>query len=148
MRSTAALSVVAVAAIAATAPGAAAQTPLAVPDVVAVLQFSTPGASTTFKRFELRGVPEGATVVVRCLTKSGKRCGGKLRKTFKKEDASGTVAVKRFVDRKIKAGRRLEAEISHPSYFTKFKTLTVRRDRRPTITTECAKPGSEKRTDC
>jgi len=148
VRTAVALPLIAVAAIAASAPGATAQTPLATPKITAVVQFVTPGASTTFTRFELRGVPEGATVVVRCLTKSGERCGGKLRRAFKKEDASGTVAVKRFLDRKIKAGRRLEAEISHPSYFTKFKTLSVRRDRRPTITTECAEPGSEERTDC
>src|SRR5215208_1579327 len=96
----------AVAALAATAPGATAQTPPA-PSVVLAYQFTIPGATTKFRKLELKSVPAGSTVVVRCLTASGDRCRGKLRKVFTRADAGGTVRVKRFEGKRMKPGMKL-----------------------------------------
>jgi hypothetical protein len=116
--------------------------------VLVTYQFvSKPKHTTKLTRFQLREVPAGSTVVVRCLTKSDDPCRGKLAKEFTKENASGILRVRRF-ERRIKAGNRLEAQIANPGYLTQYKTLTFRKNKLPMVTTECSQPGSTDRTGC
>ena len=134
--------------------GAAAQTPPTPPPplplvpTIVVFSWERDAPPVTFTSFALKNVGEGSTVVVRCLTASGDRCKGKLRKAFRAEDASGTVEVRRFVGKRIRPGRRLEARISHPGRKTLYKTVAIRRSGPPAISTECRAPGEAERGPC
>jgi hypothetical protein len=133
----------------ATGAAAAASAQLPAPQVVLQYKAGGPGERTKFNSLELRNVPAGSTVVARCLTREGARCKGKrLGKVVRREGAEGTVRIRRFENRPIRAGHRLEFEISNPGYLTQYKVVRVRRGAAPTITTECAQPGSEERTGC
>jgi hypothetical protein len=135
--------------LAAAAAAAAAPAQLPAPQSVLQFKFTTPGERTKFLSLELRNVPAGSTVVARCLTREGRRCKGKrLGKVVRREGAEGTVRIRRFENRPIRAGHRLEFEISNPGYLTQYKVMRVRRGAAPTITTECSQPGSEERTGC
>jgi hypothetical protein len=138
----------AIAATAALAGAAAAQVAPPTPPVTIAYSYERDEPPVTFKSIRLKSVPEGSTVVVRCLTAGGDRCKAPLRRAFRAEDVSGTVEIDRFTGRRVRPGRRLVARISSPGNKTVFKTIRVRRDGPPTITTECSEPGSSERGPC
>ena len=53
-----------------------------------------PKRTTRFEDFKIHSVPKGSKVVGKCLTSKGKRCGGKLRKSFTKKKARGDFKLK------------------------------------------------------
>ena len=137
--------------LAVAAAGAAAQTPPVLPPLIAptvAFSWERDAPPITFTSFRLKNLGDDSTVVVRCLTASGDRCKGALRKAFRAEGVSGTVEVKRFVGRRIRPGRRLEARITKSGWKTVYKTVTVRRSGPPTILTECSEAGSGERGPC
>jgi hypothetical protein len=140
--------VVTIAATGALAGAAAAQVAPPTPPVTITYSYERDAPPVTFTSIRLKSVPDGSTVVVRCLTASGERCKRPLRRAFRAEDVSGTVEVDRFTGRRIRPGRRLVARISSPGNRTVFKTIRVRRSGAPTITTECSDPGSTERGPC
>ena len=107
-----------------------------------------PTKVSIFELLQLKNVARGSKVVVRCLTKSNKRCGGKLRKQFTKKRARGTIRLKRFERKKFRAGMKLDATITNPAFKTQFKTLVMRRKKSPNIVTRCATPPSKRRVGC
>jgi hypothetical protein len=64
------------------------------------------------------------------------------------EGVAGTVEVKRFVGRRIRPGRRLEARITRSGFKTVYKTVTIKRSGPPVIVTECSETGSGERGPC
>jgi hypothetical protein len=112
--------------------GAAAAPAVAKPRLEYSFHFT--GARTVFDRFELRGLADGSSVTVTCLTKSGDRCPGALHRRYVNSDAAGTLRIRRFEDHALGAGRRLEASIvSGPLLID--KTVRIMRDKPPTLTT-------------
>jgi len=120
---------------------------LPAPQVLLQFKFKLPKASTKLGELKVKGIPEGSKLVVRCLTADDEACAGKLGKTYTRENASGTVRVKRF-ERKIPAGNRLEATVTNANYKTIHKTLKIRANKNPTLTTTCSEPGSDERGAC
>ena len=106
-----------------------------------------PKETTRFTEIVVRNVPRGSTLVAKCLTASGRRCGGESRKAFTKRGARGTVRVGRF-ERRYRAGTKVEVTITNPAFITQIKTLSVRRNRAPGVSTRCRPPGSSKRIRC
>jgi hypothetical protein len=136
------------AALAPTSAVALAQEPLEAPTVRVAFSYSSDAPRIVFERFTIQGIPDGATVDVRCLTASGKRCRGALRRAFRRSGVSGTIEVRRFTNRRIRPGRKLVATIASPGYLTVYKTVTVTRRGAIPIVTECSQPGSTERGPC
>jgi hypothetical protein len=90
--------------------------------------------TTRLSGFRLKSIPGGSTVVARCLT-----CRGKLGKALTTKPARTDIAIKAF-DRSFAAGARLEVVITNPAYITQTKTLRVRKNRPPVVTTTCGSP--------
>jgi len=107
-----------------------------------------PTRVSLFKQVVLENIARGSKVVVRCLTKSGKRCTGRLRKGFTKRNARGTLRLKPFERKRYPVGFRVDATITNPAFKTQFKTLVMRRNAKPNILTRCATPPSKKRQAC
>ncbi len=108
-----------------------------------------PTRVTRFQRLLLKNVAKGSKVSVKCLTKKGKRCKGKLKKGFtKKKTTKGTIRMKVFEKKKYPAGSKIEATITNPAFKTQFKTIKMRKNADPSIATRCATPPSKKRKAC
>ncbi len=137
------------AALAATTAVALAQEPPKAPTVRVAFVYDGNAPRVMFERFVVQGIPDGATVDVRCLTAAGKRCKPPLRRAFRKQDVSGgTVVVTRFMNRRIRPGRKLVATVTAPGYLTIYKTVTITRKGAIPIETECSQPGSGERGPC
>jgi hypothetical protein len=116
---------------------------------VAYKLFEDPKKTTRFFRLRVKHIPPGSTVVGTCLTKSGKRCKGKLAKRFTQNNARGQFRVKPFeMKRRYPAGSRLEFVISNPAFVTQIKIVTMNRNRDPSIGTRCQDPGATRRRAC
>ena len=136
------------AALAVPAAVSLAQEPLQTPPVRVAFTYSSDAPRVIFERFTLHAVPDGATVDVRCLTASGSRCKGALRRAFRRTGVSGTIEVKRFTNRRIRPGRRLVATVESPGNVTVYKTVRITRRGAIPIVTECSQPGSTERGPC
>jgi hypothetical protein len=138
----------AVAALGAASAAAPAQEPLPTPPVRVAFSYDGDAPRVIFERFVLQGVPDGATVDVRCLTADGERCKPPLRAAFRRTGVSGTVEVRRFTNRRIRPGRRLVATVASPGNMTVYKTVRITRRGAIPIVTECSQPGSGERGPC
>ena len=98
------------------------------------------GRRRRFTRLVVKDVPRGSTVTATCRTKQGRRCRG--IKTFRKRNARGTVNLKRFLRKKLRAGTVIEVRVAQRGAIGAVKRLTVRRRKNPTITTRCLPPGA------
>ena len=112
---------IAVAAIAASAPGAPPDPPLAHPEGHRGRPVRHARREHTFSALRAPRRAEGASVVVRCLTRAASAAGGKLRKRSRRRTPPGP-GVSASSTARSRPAARLEAEISHPSYFAKLKT--------------------------
>ena len=115
---------------------------------VAYRLMENPRRNSRFSRLTIKNVPGGSTVVGRCLTKKGKRCKGRLGKSYTKRNARGSFRLKSFEKKRYPAGTRLEFVVSNPAYFTQIKILTMKRNDDPSIGTRCQDPGSTQRRIC
>lgn len=107
-----------------------------------------PKKTTRFVRLMIKSVPRGSKVVVRCVTKKGKRCKGALGKRFTKRDARGSFRLKSFEKKRFPAGSRLEFIVTNPAYFTQIKIITINRNRDPAIGTRCQDSATAPRRAC
>jgi len=108
--------------------------------------FPSVGKTIRFTRLVVKNVPRGSTVTATCKTKQGKRCRG--IKKFTKRNARGTVKLKRFQRKTLRAGTVIEVRVTKPGMIGAVKRLTVRRGKNPTITTRCLPPGAKKPVRC
>jgi Concanavalin A-like lectin/glucanases superfamily len=99
------------------------------------------GRSTRFTRLEVKGVPRGSTVRVTC----AKGCS---RKSYVKRNARGTVSIRRFARKPLRAGTRIRVVVTHRGMIGAVKTLTVRAGRDPSVTTRCLPPGAKRGSAC
>lgn len=81
-----------------------------------------------------------------CRTKQGRRCRGITK--FTKRNARGTVSLKRFLRKTLRAGTVIEVRVTKPGTTGAVKRLTVRRGKNPTIATRCLPPGASKPAKC
>ena len=108
--------------------------------------FPSVGATIRFSRLVVKGVPRGSKVTATCRTKQGRRCRG--IRTFTKRNARGTVSLKRFLRKRLRAGTVIEVRVTKPNTIGAVKRLTVRRNKNPTITTRCLPPGAKRPVRC
>jgi hypothetical protein len=78
------------------------------PRITASVSFGFAGSRgrLRFRSLSVKGVPKGATVSARC---TGKRCP---ERSFTKRNAKGTVVLKPFLRRPIRAGTRLTVSVT------------------------------------
>ena len=108
--------------------------------------FPSVGSTIRFTRLVVKNVPRGSKVTATCRTKQGRRCRG--IRTFTKRNARGTVSLKRFLRKRLRAGTVIEVRVTKPNTIGAVKRLTVRRNRNPTITTRCLPPGAKRPARC
>ena len=122
--------------------------PIALKRILVTLSSNFPSVGRTirFTRLVVKDVPKGSTVTATCKTKQGRRCRG--IKKFTKRNARGTVKLKGFLRKKLRAGTVIEVRVTKPGMIGAVKRLTVRRGKNPTITTRCLPPGAKKPARC
>jgi hypothetical protein len=114
--------------------------------VVVAFGFKASRHATTFTRLQVQNIPFGATVRVTC---RGHGCPKAFRgRGFTRRHAFGTVDLKRFVRRPLRAGATITASVSKPGAIDAVKTLRVRSAKAPTVATRCRPPGAKKPVSC
>jgi hypothetical protein len=98
--------------------------------------------STKFTALTVKGVPTGSTVSVKCV---GRHCPAK---SFKKKNAKGSVSLKPYLKKPLKAGLKLTVTVSKPGFVSMIKTITIRPSKAPKIVTTCLAPGAKKAKSC
>jgi hypothetical protein len=102
--------------------------------------------STTFSRLQVKSVPRGATVTVKC---TGKGCPKGLTKSgFVKKNASGTVSLAAFIKKAIPTTSTITVTVSKPGFTSAVKTLKIRKSKSPEVTTRCLPAGAKKPVSC
>ena len=107
--------------------------------------FPSAAASTKFTLLQVKGVPSGSTVVATC---KGKGCptkkvkGKKQNVVFTKKNASGTVNLTPFRNKALRAGAVITVTVTKPGSFGMVKKLTVKKNKKPVLTTSCLQPNS------
>ena len=107
--------------------------------------FPSAAASTKFTVLQVKGVPSGSTVVATC---KGKGCptkkvkGKKQNVVFTKKNASGTVNLTPFRNKALRAGAVLTVTVTKPGSFGMVKKLTVKKNKKPVLSTTCLQPNS------
>jgi hypothetical protein len=115
--------------------------------------FGFPSAtkSTAFNLLQIKGVPPGSTVEAVC---KGTGCptqkvkGKRKNVVFTKKNASGTVSLKPFLKKSLRAGTVITVKVTKPGFFGMVKKLTVKANKRPTISTSCLQPNSKTSAAC
>jgi len=100
-----------------------------------------PKGFTAFTLFQVKNVPSGSTVAVRCA-----KCSKKARKVTKK-NAKGTVTIKQLKG-KVKKGAKIIVTVTKPGTVGVVKTLSIRSAKAPVLVTTCLQPGATKATSC
>lgn len=101
---------------------------------------------TTLARLQVKGVPRGSTVEVKCKGRScpSKRVKGKRRPvTFTKRNARGTISLKPWVRKRLRPNTRLTVTVTKPGAFGMVKQFTIRSSKRPHVRTTCLQPNSK-----
>jgi len=127
--------------------------PIVQPDperIIVIVGFAFSKSTKKFTRFtalQVKALPVRSTLKVTCKAPKGKKCPG--GKTFTKNNAFGTVNLKKWVKKKLRAGTKLTARVTKAGNFIgAVKILTVRKRKAPSITTRCLPPGSTKAVGC
>ena len=68
--------------------------------------------------------------------------------TFTKRNASGTVNLTAFRNKSLRAGTVLTVTVTKPGSFGMVKKVTMRKNKRPAITTTCLQPNSKASAPC
>jgi hypothetical protein len=115
--------------------------------LVTLAFFSSASKKTTkFTSLSVKNVPLGATVTVTC---KGKGCpSGLKRKGFTKKNAFGTVSLKKFIKKPLKAKDVITVVVSKPGAIAAVKVLTIRSAKKPLIATKCLPPGAKSPVAC
>ena len=85
--------------------------------------------TTKFSRLQVKDVPKGATVTVKC---SGKGCPkGLTGKGFVKTNASATVSLSAFIKKPIPRTASITVTVSKAGFISAVKTLKLRKGKSP-----------------
>jgi hypothetical protein len=103
---------------------------------------------TRFSRLRVLGVPENATIEVRCKGGKKKNCFTKKRTFAVRNGAESKNIVKPVKKRKIKKGARLEVRILADDSIGKVQRYKIRKRKIPKTKTLCLVPGQRKPTSC
>jgi Thrombospondin type 3 repeat len=103
---------------------------------------SNRGRNTVFSSLQVRNIPGGATVVVRC---RGKSCP--VRR-FVKRRAVGTLSLRQFVGKRLRPGTVLDIRVTKSGFVGLVKDITIRAGRTPNVRTLCLPPGSSRASRC
>jgi hypothetical protein len=126
-------------------PVVVAQTPPGRVNVTLSFLFPSAASSTRFTVLQVKGVPSGSTVVATC---KGKGCptkkvkGKKQNVVFTKKNASGTINLTPFRNKALRAGAVLTVTVTKPGSFGMVKKLTVKKNKKPVLSTTCLQPNS------
>jgi Putative metal-binding motif len=114
--------------------------------VVLAFGFKAVKHATTFTKLQVKNIPFGATVEVRC---QGHGCPKGLKGSgFTKHHAFGTVNLKRFVTKPLRPGLAITVLVAKPGAIDAVKTLKVRAAKAPSISTRCRPAGAKKPVSC
>jgi hypothetical protein len=101
---------------------------------------------TVFTVLQVKGIPAGSTLKVTCKAPKKKKCP---TKRFTKQNAGGTVSLKKFLKKKLAAGTVLTTTVTKPGNFVGFvKIMTVKKKSRPSFVDRCIAPGATKAGGC
>jgi hypothetical protein len=120
-------------------------------NVTLAFGFPSAASSTKFTLLQVKNVPAGATVRATC---KGAGCptkkvkGKKRNVVFTKKNASATVNLKPFLRKSLRAGTVLTVTVTKPGFFGMVKKLTVKKNKRPTLSTSCLQPDSKAKAAC
>jgi hypothetical protein len=120
-------------------------------NVTLAFGFPSAAASTRFTLLQVKNVPRGATVKATCKGRGcpTKRVKGKRKNVvFTKKNASGNVKLKPFLRRSLRAGAVITVTVTKPGAFGMVKKLTVKRNKRPALSTTCLQPNSKAKAPC
>ncbi|HEY6891055.1 MAG TPA: hypothetical protein VI300_24845 [Solirubrobacter sp.] len=115
--------------------------------VTIAFDFPSAAKSTTFTRLQVKGIPSGATVDVSC---QGKFCPKQKGKAVRlsKSGAPRVLSLRPWLKKPLRAGTVLTVTVTKPGSFGMVKTLTVKKNKRPTISTSCLRPDSKTKAAC
>jgi Putative metal-binding motif len=103
---------------------------------------------TTFSKFQIRGLPNRATVRVACKV-GRKKCPAKARKSLSKRNASGNLNLKsRYVGIRLKPKTTITVTVTAPEFQRFIKTIKVRAGKIPLITDRCVPQGARRPQRC
>ena len=104
-------------------------------------------SATKFTALQVKGFPRGSLVKATCKAPKRKKCPG--GKTFTKKNASGTVSLKKWAKKSLRAGTKITATVTKAGNFSGMvKILTVKKRKAPSIATRCLPPGARKAVGC
>jgi hypothetical protein len=126
-------------------PVVVAATPPGRVNVTLAFLYPSAARTTKFTLLQVKGVPSGSTVTATC--KGGgcptKKIKGKKKNVvFTKTKASGTVNLTAFRGRALRPGAVLTVTVTKPGSFGMVKKLTVKKNKKPTLSTTCLQPNS------
>jgi hypothetical protein len=116
--------------------------------IIVVLAFDAPvinARATVFDQLLVKEVPADSTVVATCKPPRGKKCPAKR---LTKVGARNQVKLSKWVKRKLAPGTKLTVNVTKPGTIGAVKVLTVRKAKRPSITTKCLPPGAKAPARC
>lgn len=105
-------------------------------------RFSNRGRSTVFSSLQVRRITGGATVVVQC---AGKGCP--VRR-FIKRRAAGTLSLRPFVRKRLRAGTVLRVRVTRAGFVGLALDVAIRARRPPRVTKRCLPPGGGRPQRC
>jgi Putative metal-binding motif len=103
------------------------------------------GTTTRVILLEVKGVPAGATVKVRCKTKA-KGCPFRSKRVAVKRGKAKLTSL--FKHRKLKPGARIDVSITAPAAIGKLVRFTMRRNKIPKAQALCIRPGAKPAARC
>jgi hypothetical protein len=99
--------------------------------------------ASTFERLQLTAVPAGSTVAATCRIAKKRSCG-----TFERTSAPATLRIKGLERKALPPGARIEIRVTKPAAIGAHFLLTVRKGKRPSLTTRCIAPGAYAPSAC
>jgi hypothetical protein len=105
------------------------------------------GSATIVKKLQVKPAPAGSTIVVTCKGK-GKGCAFKKKTLRLTRGLARQELAQLFKKRKLKAGAVIEVRVTKPGSIGRVFVATIRRKKRPKLTTQCLPPGASRPAAC
>jgi hypothetical protein len=115
--------------------------------VVLSFRFRAFSRHTVLSKLQVKNVPFGSTLVATCAL-GKKKCPKKLAKRFTKNNAFGTIALKRYLERRLKVGTTIVVTVTKPGFIGAVKVMKIRKAKAPLVSTRCLPPGARESVAC
>jgi Ca2+-binding RTX toxin-like protein len=99
--------------------------------------------SSKFKKLKVSGIESGATVAATCRLRKSRKCG-----TFTRTNAPAVLRLKSLEGKALPVGAKIEIRVTKPGAIGAYFLLTVRKAKKPSLTTLCIASGAMTPTRC